>query len=209
MTLRERKKSTPFSALLVKLAKGLRKAKIPYMVFGGQAVMVYGEPRFTQDIDITLGVELSESERVLTAIDSLGLAPLIDDPVEFLKQTFVLPVVDADSTIRIDLVFSLSGFEREAIKRAKQITLNGIRVAFVSAEDLIILKMIAGRVRDLEDVRGVLAKTVKLQRPHIVRWLKAYDVELDGEFERKFLEIEKDVRRMKKAPRKSRRITRD
>ncbi len=32
------------------------------MVFGGQAVLMYGEPRFTQDIDITLGIDTSAEQ---------------------------------------------------------------------------------------------------------------------------------------------------
>ena len=40
-----------FARLLGKIATALNKFKIPYMVIGGQAVLVYGEPRATKDID--------------------------------------------------------------------------------------------------------------------------------------------------------------
>lgn len=42
--------------LLKNLAKALNRRKIDYMVTGGQAVLIYGEPRLTRDIDITLGM---------------------------------------------------------------------------------------------------------------------------------------------------------
>ena len=47
-----------FKKLLEKIARGLDKRKIPYMVIGGNAVLIYGEPRLTQDIDITLGLDV-------------------------------------------------------------------------------------------------------------------------------------------------------
>jgi len=40
--------------LIKKIAFNLDKAKIPYMIIGGQAVLLYGVPRLTRDIDITL-----------------------------------------------------------------------------------------------------------------------------------------------------------
>jgi len=40
------------SNLLVNLAKALDEAGIPYMLIGGQAVLIYGEPRLTRDIDV-------------------------------------------------------------------------------------------------------------------------------------------------------------
>ena len=45
-----------FQKLLKKVSRALKKASVPYMVIGGQAVLVYGEPRLTRDIDITVGI---------------------------------------------------------------------------------------------------------------------------------------------------------
>ncbi len=45
-----------FTTLLATIATALDQASIPYMVIGGQAVLLYGEPRLTEDIDITLGL---------------------------------------------------------------------------------------------------------------------------------------------------------
>ncbi len=46
-----------FEELLKKIGLALDENAIPYMVIGGQAVLLYGEPRLTRDIDITLGVK--------------------------------------------------------------------------------------------------------------------------------------------------------
>ena len=46
---------------------------MPYMVIGGQAVLVHGEPRLTRDIDITLGLTAERVHDVLELVSSLGL----------------------------------------------------------------------------------------------------------------------------------------
>jgi uncharacterized NAD-dependent epimerase/dehydratase family protein len=54
-----------FEQLLARLALALDAAKISYMVIGGQAVLVYGEPRLTQDVDIVLGLAPDQLEAVV------------------------------------------------------------------------------------------------------------------------------------------------
>ena len=53
-----------FQSILKKIAKELNKFRIPYMVIGGQAVLLYGEPRLTKDIDITLGEGIESLEKI-------------------------------------------------------------------------------------------------------------------------------------------------
>ena len=72
-----------FTELLKKLARGLDSAGIPYMVFGGQAVLLHGEFRVTRDIDITLGLEPGEAAPVLAMIAELGLEVLVSDAAAF------------------------------------------------------------------------------------------------------------------------------
>ena len=54
-----------FESLLERIATALDAEAIPYMVIGGQAVLVHGEPRLTRDIDITLGVDIDQLGQVL------------------------------------------------------------------------------------------------------------------------------------------------
>ena len=61
-----------FKDLLRKIGKKLSDFGLPYMVIGGQAVLLYGTPRLTKDIDITLGVNIEE----------LGLKVIPDDPCQ-------------------------------------------------------------------------------------------------------------------------------
>ncbi len=155
------------SVSLKKLSTALAKANIPYMVIGGQAVLIYGEPRFTKDIDLTLGVGVEGLETILGVTKKLGLKVLVDDPDAFVRKTMVLPASDERSKIRVDFVFSFSPFERQAIKRAKRIKIGHVFVKFATLEDVVIHKIFAGRPRDLEDVRTILLKNPKYDKAYM------------------------------------------
>jgi hypothetical protein len=102
-----------FDELLARIAGALDAHALPYMVIGGQAVLLYGEPRLTRDIDITLGVDVDALPVVLEAAKSAGLELLVD-PDEFVARTMVLPCVEPSSGVRVDLVFSFTPYESAA-----------------------------------------------------------------------------------------------
>ena len=80
-----------FERLLKKVALQLKKASIPYMIIGGQAVLLYGEPRLTRDIDVTLGIGVNGLEKVRKVIEALGLKILVKNGEEFVERNMVLP----------------------------------------------------------------------------------------------------------------------
>ena len=164
-----------FQELLARLARGLDGAGISYMVIGGQAVLLHGEPRLTRDIDVTIGVEASELARVRQAAEQIGLHPSVSDVEAFVRKTNVLPLTDEPTAIRVDLIFSFTPYESEAIRRAVGISFGGTTVRFATAEDLIIHKLVAGRPRDFEDVRGVLARHPSLDDAYLTKWMSAFD----------------------------------
>jgi hypothetical protein len=164
-----------FEEILVALAQSLSKQNIPYMIIGGQAVLLYGEPRLTRDIDITLGVDTDRLNDLLEIIKKNELKWIPEDPVSFVKETMVLPAVKETSGVRIDFVFSFTPYETQAIKRARKITIQNETVFFASPEDVLIHKIFAGRPRDLEDVRTILQKNKNIDFPYIQQWLNTFD----------------------------------
>lgn len=141
-----------------RLAACLEAAGIPYMVIGGLALAVRGEPRMTQDVDVTLGIDASHLDQLLAALAG-QFTPAVTTPADFVKRTNVLPVRDDETGLRCDLIFSFISFERDAIDRAESVVLDSdSRIRIVSAEDLIVYKLLAGRPRDVEDVRGILTR---------------------------------------------------
>jgi len=187
-----------FQELLTSLARELKASDIPYMVIGGQAVLLYGEPRLTRDIDITLGIGPDKFRNVLALASRLHLKVLTDDTEAFVRKTMVLPLLEEKSGIRIDFVFSFSPYEQEAIKRAKSITFgieNAAPVFFASLEDIVIHKIIAGRPRDMEDIKSILLKNHAYDAKYISSWLEEFDKGLDTRYLELFQSIAQALKR--------------
>lgn len=182
-----------FEALLEKIAGGLDGKNIPYMVIGGQAVLLYGEPRLTRDIDITLGAGVERLGEMRTLIDRLGLKCLTAEVEDFVKETMVLPVIEEQSGIRVDFIFSFSPYERQAIGRAKSVPMGNARVRFAALEDVVIHKIIAGRPRDIEDIENILVKNPEYDTGYIVGWLAEFDAALDTDYGRSYAAIRKRI----------------
>ena len=183
-----------FEKILSSIGVSLKKRDIPYMIIGGQAVLLYGEPRLTRDIDITLGVNVDHLDDLLAVVQELTLKPLPKDLKSFVRQTMVLPALDETTGIRVDFIFSLTPYETEAINRSKKIKILNQEVNFASPEDLIIHKIFAGRPRDIEDVRTVLLKNPEIDVRYVRKWLKEFDLFAEKkEFLKTFEEVIKEI----------------
>jgi predicted nucleotidyltransferase len=179
-----------FEKLIADTASCLKKHRIPYMIIGGQAVLLYGSPRLTKDIDITLGVSTEKLPLLLDVIKETELKAVPEDPEQFVAQTSVMPAVDRRSGIRVDFIFSFTPYEEQAIKRAKLVTVGGVRVKFATVEDIVIHKIFSGRARDLEDVRTILAKNPRCDMSYVRGWLKKFEASIEG---KNFLGILGDI----------------
>lgn len=176
-----------FEEILSRIGSSLSRHGIPYMVIGGQAVLLYGEPRLTIDIDITLGINTDQADQILSLTHELSLKPIPEDIKTFIQQTMVLPAMDEPTGIRVDFIFSSTLYETEAIKRAKKIIIMEQEVCFASPEDLIIHKIFAGRPRDLEDVRIIILKNPGIDIQYIRKWLKEFNASAEeGDFLKTF-----------------------
>lgn len=161
--------------LIQKIARRLDESKIPYMIIGGQAVLVYGRPRLTRDIDITLGVDTDKFASIEGVCKKLRLRILAENPQDFARDTKVLPTEQPASKVRVDFIFSFTPYEAQAIKNAKQVLIDDYPVKFASCEDVIIHKMVAGRAVDEEDIKSILAKNKDIiDFEYIDKWLSEF-----------------------------------
>lgn len=161
--------------LIKKTAQQLDQQKIPYMIIGGQAVLVYGRPRLTRDIDITLGIDTDRYESIEGLCNKLNLRILVEKPEDFARDTKVLPAEEPDLKVRVDFIFSFTPYEEQAIKNAKQVVIDSYPVRFASCEDIIIHKMVAGRAIDEEDVKSILAKNENIvDIEYVNKWLSEF-----------------------------------
>ena len=166
---------TELERLLAALTTELGRVGLPFMLIGGQAVLVHGAIRITEDVDATLAADPGRLASVLEACAALALVPIPKDVQPFVAETFVLPARHAGTGVRVDFIFSSTTYERQAIARAGTMDLAGTPVPFAAAEDLIIHKLFAARPRDLEDVQGVVdRKGALLDWAYMEKWAEDF-----------------------------------
>ena len=126
-----------------------------FCIIGGMAVVYWGTPRSTQDVDISLIVPLGDERAVAEKLLET-FASRIDDAVEFAEQSRIL-LIKASNGVSIDVAFAGFPLEQAMIARGTMCELQpGLSLRLMKAEDLIVCKAIAGRPQDVLDIRGIV-----------------------------------------------------
>ena len=141
---------------VAEVASVLESVSLPYMLIGGLAVSVWGEPRSTLDSDWTVWAEPDELAATVENL-SRRLRVLVANPLDFVTSTRVLPVTTSGG-VRADIIFGMLPWEREAIGRAKSKDIGGKQIRVAAVEDLILTKIISERQKDLNDCRLLLRR---------------------------------------------------
>lgn len=144
------------SDLLRALARVLPAWCDGWYVFGAQAVQAWGLPRLSADVDVTIRLRSKELAPFLAAMKEAGFSSRVPDPEAFARETRVLPFVHEASRIPLDAILAGLGPEEEFLARAQTVAIEGVGVPVISPEDLVVTKILAGRPKDLEDVRGIV-----------------------------------------------------
>lgn len=154
--------------LLKDLSRVLRERRIPWYLFGAQAVALYGLPRMTGDVDVTVEIAPAQSKALVAGLEGAGFELRVKDVDDFVARTRVLPFVHLPTGLPLDVVLAGSGLEEEFLRRAREIDAGGIRVPVISPEDLVVAKILAGRPKDIADVQGILrAREKEIDRARV------------------------------------------
>ncbi len=144
--------------LLADLGTALGGLGCRWYVFGAQAAVAYGRPRMTADVVVTVELGLRRAAHLLTALAAGGFPTRLALSAAFIEEARLFPLVHEPSTIPVDLLLAGSGLHEDFLDRRRHVDVGGALVPMLSPEDLVITKVLAGRRKDLEDIRGVLAE---------------------------------------------------
>jgi hypothetical protein len=125
-----------------------------WYVFGAQAVIAYGVPRLSADVDVTLDLMPDAPEKFVGDLQAAGFVLRVDDP-DFVRRTRVMPFVHVPTGMPLDIVLAGSGLEEEFLNRAVITDIGGTAVPLIDRADLIIAKVLAGRPKDIDDARAL------------------------------------------------------
>ena len=127
-----------------------------FCFIGGVAVQRWGEPRVTRDVDLTLLTGFGPEAEYMRALVG-RFKPRIPDAEAFALKSRVL-LLESSEGVGIDLALGALPFEERLVDRASDFVIGeGLVLTTCSAEDLVILKVFAGRDRDWADVQEIVA----------------------------------------------------
>jgi hypothetical protein len=142
--------------------KTLDAIHVPMALMGGLAMTAWKHPRFTRDVDLIIGVIEPEAPAIVKRLVEAGVKSQRRDPMiriedtRFLQLTYQAPGTFIE--VQIDLLLATSEFHRCAVERRVPLPAGelGFEAAVVSCEDLIVLKLNAGRILDRVDASELL-----------------------------------------------------
>jgi hypothetical protein len=175
------------------LAETLEKREIAYAIGGALALGFYAVPRATVDVDIN--IFLDPSNRFPLILEVLTSAGFVADtePKELEEQaTQEGQFRGRVSGLRVDVFVPAIPYYGSLAERRRQVTLLGHPVWILGPEDLVVLKMVFFRRKDLADVEAVLRDQDDLDRDFVRQTLISL-VGGDDERVKVLSEIERDV----------------
>ena len=166
---------------LCQLAAVFDRLQVPYAVMGGLAVRIYGIPRATYDLDFTVAIDRNRLPDLYRSLDDEGYTVPEAYLSGWVDEVSGMPLVKvrlyaAEKGVDVDVFLAESPYQRELISRRRMEDVEGASVWFVSPEDLILLKLIARRPRDISDVTDILFTQGQLDEAYMRRWAEPLGV---------------------------------
>jgi hypothetical protein len=156
-----------------KIVTFLNREKYKYIIIGGIAAGTVGEPRVTGDVDIDIIMNSADIPVFLDKLKKAGFEISKGGCLKSALQTGVFRI--AYKNFYIDFLIASTELEKEAFERSKKRSLFGVKANFPAPEDMILLKIIPGRDKDLLDAKNiVLRHKGKLD----IRYLKTWAMKL-------------------------------
>jgi hypothetical protein len=160
---------------LFDFVQALEALEVPYAIMGGFAVRVYGIPRSTQDIDITVLCDDDALRALIALIEDRGYT--VDDIYKrgWKDSVAGMPLVKikrylGSHPIDVDLFLCQSSFQHSVINRRRRDIAEDREYWLVSPEDLLLLKLVASRARDYLDAADILFTQGQLDEDYMRRW---------------------------------------
>lgn len=189
----------PLLAAISAATQWLEAAGIEAAIVGGVAASIHGQPRVTKDVDFVVIAEPDDAATLVKAAAAFGIVPRIQDALELALTTRVLLLRHEPSGVEIDVSLGALPFEHDLVAGCMRMTIEGVDVALARPEDIIIMKSLAMRPRDVADIAAIAEANPNLDLERV----RATVEEFSAILEERDLLTELDrilaaVRRMKK-----------
>ena len=170
---------TPLLVPIQALQNLISKFNDQGVIIGGVAASLLGAPRYTVDLDAVFLLSIEELSRLLEEAAAQGIEPRIADPVTFARKNRVVLLRHTVSGVDINLSLGILPFEVEMVERSRTIEIGAIKLRLPTPEDLIIMKVIAHRPKDLVDIQAITNSHPNLDKERIHFWVEQFGEALD------------------------------
>ena len=136
----------------------LNEEKVEYVVVGGLAVLFYGIPRTTMDIDILIAMDMAETKRFAEFMNENDFFADDEDIKTAFAEKSHATIEDKTSMIRLDIKGIYGDNDRITLKRRRKVSLADFVFYVASPEDLIANKLLFGSEQDVKDAEGIYAR---------------------------------------------------
>src|SRR6266852_1712693 len=157
---------------LSSLARLFERAGVEYAVIGAHAVNAWVEPRATADVDVTVCANAAEQQRLRGLFEHAGYVVAREHGATLPSGPDFVRFVAAGRPLVVEIQSAKTDLQRELVSRARR-SESGLRIA--TAEDLIVLKLIAYRPKDRLDLLGLM-RVKDLDWLYVERWAHAWQV---------------------------------
>ncbi len=169
-----------FLVPLEALQKLIEKFDNRGVVIGGIASSLLGKARLTADLDVMILLSINDIPDLIREAENAGLEMRVDNADEFARKNRVLLLRHHDSATNIDITLGNLPFEEEVVERSQLINIGKISIRLPTVEDLIIMKAVAHRAKDILDIQGVVDANPDLDKQRIEYWLRQFAEALES-----------------------------
>lgn len=164
----------PFRATIEALHRLLEKHNDRGVIIGGIAVGLLGKPRYTADVDAMFLLSTQDIPQFLESARAENIIPRVQNVEEFARKTRVLLLKHIPTNTEIDISLGVLLFEEEMVERGSLKSFANLSARLPTPEDLIIMKAIAHRPKDLEDIRTIVDNNPNLDIARIEKWVRDF-----------------------------------
>lgn len=160
--------ASSFSKALADLLRWWKRAHVDGLIIGGVAASLLGKPRMTQDVDALILLDADRWDEFIRVGKACGFRPRRADALGFARRSRVLLMQHIASGIGVDISLGALPFEYESMSRAVHIRVGkGLAIPVPSPEDLIIMKAVAHRPKDMIDIESIVQAHHRLNTKRI------------------------------------------
>ncbi len=158
--------------ILTELLNEFDRRNAQYALAGGWAFSALVEPRATTDIDILILLDSPSRETIQSLISSVFTSTIVHSaPMKFRGISIwrCTGIRENQETV-VDLLLADSEFLQSALVRKRRILFGSQVVCILTLEDLILMKMIAGRLQDQADLEKIAQAELQIDQVYVEEW---------------------------------------